>query len=421
LFTGWAIQHSTPFSLFPSTDWNILACTQEFCPIAADVLFNSVSTMSEYTDDAYEVLGVSPTATEREIKTAYRKLALVYHPDRQSDDKQREIATTKFVKIANAYEVLTDPYLRAEYNQRRQCYAPVSKPASPASSNDSNNRATPTNASPPSVSKNNTKSTGNNNNSKPSRKNRNPEPDIKQTPFRYHFSDAYEVFKRDFREQFGIEYPGAKYDWIDFNEPIVAPANTANQNTSKMITDGTEETPAKRKGFNLFRRQTKDTMDPSKNDRQLVVRDGNNKDSALSASTCTDIVLVEKRNNRPIAMDVQTSTDGTITTTRTTITRPDGSTETITTRTGIPGKAPSKPNHPNNTTAPLKQLTNGPTKKLVTNGTSSTPSKSVSSTSTAMVKSTPSNSMTTTKSKAPTPAPAPQQQMYKTKLGRVGK
>ena len=75
--------------------------------------------MSDYTDDAYQILGVSPTATERDIKVAYRKLALQYHPDRQSDAKQRDMATTKFVKIANAYEVLTDPYLRAEYNERR--------------------------------------------------------------------------------------------------------------------------------------------------------------------------------------------------------------------------------------------------------------------------------------------------------------
>ena len=346
--------------------------------------------MSDYNDDAYKELGISPNATEREIKTAYRKLALVYHPDRQSDDKQREIATTKFVKIANAYEVLTDPYLRAEYNERRRCSEPAPKSSTPTSKSSQN----VTKAASPSTS-----------NSKPTRKSTAREPDIKQTPFRYHFSDPYEVFKRDFREQFGIEYPGARYDWIDFNEPIVAPANATNSNGTKLITNGNDESLAKRKGFNPFRRKQKDTLDPSKNDRQLVVSNGTKKDLALSANSCTDLVLVEKRNNRPISMDVQTTTEGTITTTRTTITRPDGSTETVTTRTGIPGKAPAKPTN----SAPLKQLTNGPTKKLVTNGTTS-PSKSVAST--ALVKSNPGSM--TTKSQ-------PQQQLYKSKVGRVGK
>ena len=335
--------------------------------------------MSDYTDDAYKILGVSPTATEREIKTAYRKLALVYHPDRQSDDKQREIATTKFVKIANAYEVLTDQYLRAEYDERRQCYEPPPKASASA--------PTATSSSPVGT-KSNYKPTRNNG------KNTAKESDIKHTPFRYHFSDPYEVFKRDFRDQFGIEYPGAKYDWIDFSEPIVAPANTTNHNTTKMITNGAEEeAQPKRKGFNLFRRKQNDKLDPSKNDRQLVVSNGTKKDLALSANTCTDLVLAEKRNNRPVSMDVKTTKEGTITTTRTTITRPDGSTETVTTRTGIPGKAPPKPNNH----APLKQLTNGPTKKSLTNGGTTT--------SSAMVKSNP-NAMTP---------------LHKSKVGRVGK
>lgn len=380
-----------------------------FPSLSCIVPIHTFTIMSDYTDDAYKILGVSPTATEREIKTAYRKLALVYHPDRQSDDKQREIATTKFVKIANAYEVLTDQYLRAEYDERRQCYEPPTKPSAPATTSTNKSNSTTTSTSP------STSKASNKSNYKPARnKNKNTvtEPDIKQTPFRYHFSDPYEVFKRDFREQFGIEYPGAKYDWIDFNEPIVAPANNTNPNSTKLITNGSDEpSQSKRKGFNLFRRKAKDTLDPSKNDRQLVTRDGTKKDLTLSATTCTDLVLVEKRNNRPIAMDVQTTTDGPVTTTRTTIIRPDGSTETVTMRTGIPGKAaPPKPSITSNTTAPLKQLTNGPTKKLVTNGTTTTPSKS--SSSKAMVISNP---------KSMTASPNHPQQLYKSKIGRVGK
>jgi len=59
----------------------------------------------EYHDDAYEVLGVAPSATETEIKKAYRKLALKHHPDRVSDPAEKEKTTAIFSKIANAYEV----------------------------------------------------------------------------------------------------------------------------------------------------------------------------------------------------------------------------------------------------------------------------------------------------------------------------
>jgi DnaJ domain len=342
--------------------------------------------MSAYTDDAYKILGVSPTATEREIKVAYRKLALEYHPDRQRDDAQRDIATHKFVAIANAYEVLTDPYLRAEYNERRQCCEPTTTTAT-----------TSTTASTTTTPNNNNNNNNNNNRNTSSRagdaaqKNAKPTnffgknkkqntasapPDIAPEPFRYHFSDPYEVFKRDFRDQFGgVEYPGAKYDWIDFNEPIVAPATTttaaATTTNPKLLTNGPDETSTKKKGFNLFRRNKKDASDPAKNDRQLVaVNKDNGKDLPLSTNACTDIVLVNQRNNRPISMDVQTSKEGPITITRTTITRPDGSTETMTMRTGIPGKAPTKPqNGP-----PVPRLTNGNTPKLLTNSSNSTTS-----------------------------------------------
>ena len=54
--------------------------------------------------DYYEVLGVSKGATESEIKKAYRKLALKYHPDKNPDDKSAE---DKFKEAAEAYEVLS--------------------------------------------------------------------------------------------------------------------------------------------------------------------------------------------------------------------------------------------------------------------------------------------------------------------------
>lgn len=64
--------------------------------------------------DYYEILGVSKTAEEREIKKAYKRLAMKYHPDRNQGDKEAE---AKFKEIKEAYEVLTDSQKRAAYDQ----------------------------------------------------------------------------------------------------------------------------------------------------------------------------------------------------------------------------------------------------------------------------------------------------------------
>src|SRR5207248_10417424 len=64
--------------------------------------------------DYYEVLGVARTATEVEIKSAYRKLALKYHPDRNPGDKPAE---EKFKEAAEAYAVLADTDKRHMYDR----------------------------------------------------------------------------------------------------------------------------------------------------------------------------------------------------------------------------------------------------------------------------------------------------------------
>ena len=63
--------------------------------------------------DYYEVLGVKKDSSAQDIKKAYRKLAMKYHPDRNKGDKEAE---EKFKKISEAYAVLSDPEKRKQYD-----------------------------------------------------------------------------------------------------------------------------------------------------------------------------------------------------------------------------------------------------------------------------------------------------------------
>jgi curved DNA-binding protein CbpA len=80
-------------------------------------LWQAFDMRTQYNKDYYAILGVAHNATDAEIRKAYRKLALEWHPDRNQGKSE---ATEKFKEISEAYAVLIDPSKRPQYDQARQ-------------------------------------------------------------------------------------------------------------------------------------------------------------------------------------------------------------------------------------------------------------------------------------------------------------
>lgn len=79
---------------------------------------SSTSSNKQFTsDDYYTVLGVSKKATPKEIKKAYRKLALQYHPDKVKEEKEKEEAEKIFISVSEAYSVLGDEKKKGIYDK----------------------------------------------------------------------------------------------------------------------------------------------------------------------------------------------------------------------------------------------------------------------------------------------------------------
>lgn len=75
--------------------------------------------MENTNDDLYKILGLKNNASDKEIKKAYKNLALKWHPDRNQDNK--DYATEFFKKINDAYDVLSDPEKKQIYDNSQFC------------------------------------------------------------------------------------------------------------------------------------------------------------------------------------------------------------------------------------------------------------------------------------------------------------
>jgi len=88
-----------------------------FLALAFFVAFIAADTDDEKPQETYyDIMRVLPAASEKELRTAYRKLAMMHHPDRAKSASDKQLKHERFVRLANVYEVLADTTLRGRYD-----------------------------------------------------------------------------------------------------------------------------------------------------------------------------------------------------------------------------------------------------------------------------------------------------------------
>lgn len=102
-------QNKFAYKIHVSKEYNIahLLSIMRFKYVIAFLFLSALLLLVQSGKDYYKILGVKKTAKEKDLKKAYRKLALKWHPDKNI--KNKEAATKKFEQISEAYEILSDP------------------------------------------------------------------------------------------------------------------------------------------------------------------------------------------------------------------------------------------------------------------------------------------------------------------------
>jgi len=161
------------------------------------------------SEDAYEILGLQDDATGADIKRAYRKLALKYHPDKQTNEDEKEEAANNFAKVSNAYQILSDEENRRQYDIRKRMNGKA--PSGGVSSTGNTSWSSPPTRQSSPRTKTTTRMYG-----RPSKQRTQSQHDVSgpenisftfsTNSFDPRFDDPFEMFKKMYKEEYGKEF-----------------------------------------------------------------------------------------------------------------------------------------------------------------------------------------------------------------------